>query len=105
MPDTLWAALLLYPAWEAISGLDAELRRRSALRLGLTAETVPRSSTVTRGTVLLRGNVGTLVWRKYRGKPTPRMPWPVFLAMRLIYAVNERRSWNAATASRDRCRA
>lgn len=47
------------------------------------------------------GTLGELVWRKCRGEPNSRMPWPVFLAMRLVYAVNERRSWNAATASRD----
>jgi hypothetical protein len=46
LPDMLWAAIVLYPAWDALDGLHAELRRRSARRLGVTAETLPPSSTV-----------------------------------------------------------
>ncbi|MDA0172594.1 hypothetical protein OJ998_26060 [Solirubrobacter taibaiensis] len=97
VPDTALAAYLLYPAQGAIGGLDRTLRRRSAFRLGLTAETAPRPSTINGGLFFFAATLGQFAWRQYRGNATHRMPWPVFLAMRLIYAVNERRSWNAAT--------
>ena len=102
VPETAVATYLTYPAHHAILELDGELRRRSARRLGLTAETAPPSSTVQAGSFPLRGHVRRVrVAQVPRGNPTPPMRWPVFLAMRLVYAVNERRSWNAATASRD----
>ena len=101
VPDTAVATYLTYPAHHAILELDGELRRRSARRLGLTAETAPPSSTVHGSLFFFAGMLGELVWRRCRGQPTPSMSWPAFLAMRLVYAVNERRSWNAATASRD----
>jgi hypothetical protein len=35
-------------------------------------------------------------WRKAHGRPTPIDPWSVYLAMRLVNAINERRSWRRA---------
>jgi len=93
LPDSLWAASVLYPAWHALDGLDAELRRRSARRLGVTAESVPPASTVYGGVFFFAGMFGPWAWRKFRGEATPPTPWHVYLAGRLISAVNERRSW------------
>lgn len=96
-PDTVWAATVFYPAWSALDDLDTELRRRSARRLGVTAERLPPASTVYGGIFFFAGTFGPWAWRKFRGEPTPHPPWHVHLAGRLISAVNERRSWNAAT--------
>src|SRR4051812_13410312 len=46
LPDTWWCALALLPVWEMAGKLDTRARRRSAVRLGLTAETVPRHAPV-----------------------------------------------------------
>jgi hypothetical protein len=95
--DSLRAISVLYPTGKALDELVSELRRRSARHVGLTAESVPPASTVHGGWLFFAGTIGPWTWRKLRGERTPSMPWEVFLAMRLILAVNERRSWREAS--------
>ena len=97
LPNAWWVAIVMHPAWESTRRLERELRRRSARRLGLTPETVPPLSTIYGGWFYFAGLLATLVWSSARGEPVPRPSWPVYLAARIILAVNERQSWRAAT--------
>jgi hypothetical protein len=97
LPEALWVAIVLHPTWEALGGIETELRRRSARRLGVTPETLPPLSTVYGGIFFFAGTLGTLTWRTRRGPRATRTRWHLYLAIRLISAVNERRSWRQAT--------
>jgi hypothetical protein len=95
--DTWASVLALLPLQNAVDRLEHTARLRSATRLGVTPETMPLSGSA--GPAWLSGTVwiGAWLWRKVRGEPQPvAMSWPAYLAMRLVNAVIERRSWRRA---------
>jgi hypothetical protein len=97
MPDTLWFARALLPVWHVMDAFDERARRRSAARLGLTAETMPRNGAISGALFHMAATLGPWTWRKLRRKPVPASPpWATYLAARTIYAINERRSWRRA---------
>jgi hypothetical protein len=97
VPDSLWFALAVMPLWHVTDEFEAGGRRRSARRLGLTSETVPRRAALSGGMFYLAATLGPWTWRKLRHKPVPAsQPWTFVLASRIIAGLNERRSWRRA---------
>ena len=88
--------LALVPLQTAVDRLEHTARLRSAARLGVATGTVPRHAGA--GAAWLTGLALLVPWtsHKARGRPTTIDPWPVYLAMRTINAVSERRSWRRA---------
>ena len=80
---------LAFPVWEAMEPLEKDARRRSAERLGVTAANVPWPAVPATLFPYLAATVAT-------GLRGERPTWPVYLAGRVIGAVNERRSWRRA---------
>jgi hypothetical protein len=93
---SLWTVVVLQPTWDALDDLSVELRRRSARRLGVTAEDVPPPSTHG-GWLFVAVMLGPWAWRKLQRKPPLRTSWQQILAFRIISAIDERRSWTEAT--------
>ncbi len=97
-PDTLAAVFALQPMWNAVERLELQARRRSAIRLGLSAESLPRRATVSGSLFLALGTLAPWAWRRLRGEPSVgSMPWSTYLATRIVAAVDERRSWRRAS--------
>jgi hypothetical protein len=99
--ETLAWAIALMPAWHVLDEADKHARRRSAARLGLTWETAPIHCSPSGGLFYFVASLGPWTWRKLRGQPDEswRMSWSFYLAMRIVSAVSERRSWRAASIS------
>jgi hypothetical protein len=98
-PDTWWLALAVAPLWHIEERLDTHARRRSASRLGLTPETMPRRATVSGALFYVAAVLGPWAWRRLRQKPSPASPrWTFYLTIRIIVALNERRSWRQASS-------
>jgi hypothetical protein len=96
-PDTWRLALAVTPLWHIEERLDTRARRRSAARRGLTPETMPRRATVSGALFYVTATLGPWTWRKLRQKPASASPsWTFALAIRIIVALNERRSWRHA---------
>ncbi|MDA0138604.1 hypothetical protein [Solirubrobacter deserti] len=102
LPDAAWTMVVFGPLWHAMTALEEAARRRSARRLGLTPETLPRAATVSGAAFLVPLTLGPWTWRKLRGESTrrDRQTWAFYLAARVIAVVNERRSWRQATRPR-----
>ena len=97
LPDTLWFALAVTPVWHVLDGFETRARRRSAARLGVTPETLPRQAATSGALFYAAATLGPWAWRKLRLVYVPASPsWTFFLAARMIYAVGERRSWRSA---------
>ena len=97
-PDTLAAVFAMQPMWNALERLDLQARRRSAMRLDLTAESLPQRATVSGSLFLAVGTLAPWAWRRLRGEPSVgSMPWSTYLASRIVAAVDERRSWRRAS--------
>jgi hypothetical protein len=84
-----WEVALAYPMWQALEPLESYARKRSAVRLALTPEAAPYP-------VFSPVFLPYLVVALATGFREPRPKWPLYLAGRLIGAVNERRSWRRA---------
>ena len=97
LPEALWCAVALQPLWHVVEQFETRARRRSATRLRLTPEALPRQRTVSGGLFYFAGTLGPWGWRKLTGRPEPASrSWTFFLAARLIAAIDERRSWRRA---------
>ncbi len=81
--------VLALGVWEAMEPLEKHARRRSAERLGVTAANMPRPAVHAMLVPYLAVAVAT-------GFRSERPTWPVYLAGRVIAAINERRSWRRA---------
>jgi hypothetical protein len=84
-----WELAVMFPVWEAVGPLDAYARRHRARQLGLAPETAPYP-------VFAPTVVPFLLAAAATGFRESRSKWPLYLARRLIGAVNERRSWRRA---------
>jgi hypothetical protein len=77
--------------------LEQQARRRSAARLGLTPESLPGRAGVNGSLFVVLLTLAQWVWRRLHGETLPgSTPWSMYLATRLVTAVDERRSWRRA---------
>jgi hypothetical protein len=89
------------PVWHVLDEADRHARRRQAARLGLTWETAPLHAQPSGALFYFAASLGPWTVRKLLRRPAPwRMSWSFYLAMRIIGAVKERRSWRAAMRHR-----
>jgi hypothetical protein len=96
-PDALWAVFAMQPMWGVYEHLEQQARRRSAARLGLTAESLPRRATISGSLFIVPLILAPWVSRRLQGETLPAsMPWSVYLASRIVAAIDERRSWRRA---------
>ncbi|MDA0158782.1 hypothetical protein OM076_00780 [Solirubrobacter ginsenosidimutans] len=55
---------------------------------------MPRRATVSGALFYVAATLGPWAWRKLGQKPAPASPpWTFYLTIRIIVALNERRSW------------
>jgi hypothetical protein len=98
--DTWFWAVAWMPVWHVLNKAETRARRRQAARLGLTSETAPIHAGPSGALFYFAASLGPWTLRKLLRRPATswRMSWSFYLAMRIIGAVRERRSWRTAAA-------